>query len=242
MQGNKLYQKQLRAYFKGNDSFEVSDISEFYEQFEPDLKRGTLDWRIHELVKEEIIYRISRGTYTLSEVQKYVPSISLSLKQLFGKLKKEFPYTNICIWSTKWLSQWMLHIPNTYLTVVESEKDTESSVFHFLREIRNNVFLQPSSGILENYANFEKDIIIVKTLITQAPIREKEKTVIPEIEKILVDIAVDSELFEAYQGRDLEMIYQNVQDQYTINQSRLLRYAGRRNKTEEIKTLLNQPK
>lgn len=242
MTKDRLLRHELKNYFKDNETFKVSDIDVFYKQYEPNLKRGTLDWRIYELVQEGVIQRIGRGTYTMEKVNKFTPEISISIKQLFGKLRKEFPYTEMCIWTTKWLTPWMLHLPSTSFTIVESESGTEENVFYYLQEIRKNVFLMSSNNVLEKYADINKEIIIVKTLVSQSPISKRGTTVIPDLEKILVDIAIDKELYKAFQGRDLREIYTTVQQRYAINQNKLLRYAQRRTKKELIENLLEETK
>ena len=242
MTKNKLHRNQFQNYFRDEEAFEVADIEAFYRQFEPSIKRGTLDWRIHELVNQTVIYRIGRGKYTLREVREFTAPVSLRLKQLFGQLSNEFPYTKMCIWTTTWLHDWMLHLPAAHFLLVETEKGAEESRFYFLKEIRKNVFLQPSANLLEKYARYDKEIIIVKTLISQSPLVKKGKIVVPHLEKILVDLVADEELFQAFQGRDLLEIYSNSQRLYAVNEGRLLRYAQRRGRRETVLSLLNETK
>lgn len=242
MSDDKLHKADLIKHFKDIPAFKVSDIDQFYKRFTPDLKRGTLDWRIYELVKQGIITRIGRGIYTLGKERKYEPDLSLALKQLFGKLKNEFPYTNICVWTTRWLVGWMIHMPSTFFTIIETERDSEESLFFYLRDTRKNVFLNPSLGTLYKYAEPDKDVILVKTLVSQAPVREKENTIIPELEKILVDLVADEGYADIFQGRDLLEIYSNAQSQFSINESRLLRYAKRRTREEQVLKLIKETK
>ena len=60
----------------------------------------------------------------------------------------------------------------------------------------------------------------------------------PTLEKILVDIIADEELFAAQQG-ELEFIFKSAFDKYNINESKMKRYASRRNRKTEIKNQTN---
>tara|TARA_R110001583_G_scaffold48522_1_gene152030 strand:+ start:17647 stop:18273 length:627 start_codon:yes stop_codon:yes gene_type:complete len=199
------------------------------------VKKTTINWRIYKLVDEGIIQRIGRGIYKLGKQKEFTPVVSEENQILYLKLKEEFPFLNISIWSTKWVAQWMLHIPNNYETIIEVEKGSEENVFYFLSDIRGNVFLNPSKDILDKYANRNESIIIIKNLITDAPLQNVEQVKVPSIEKILVDLIVDTELYTAYQGRDLDTIIENAFEYNTIKKDTLLRYANRRRKKLFVK-------
>lgn len=110
-----------------------------------------------------IFQRIGRGKFTLGESQKYVPEISVATKNIFKKLKAEFPYANLCVWTTSVLNELMQHQPNRFLGLIETDKEITHSVFYFLREIKKSVFFEPTSDILEKYIVNEKDIFYHKT-------------------------------------------------------------------------------
>jgi hypothetical protein len=54
---------------------------------------------------------------------------------------------------------------------------------------------------------------------------------------MLVDLTTDKELV-SFQGNEIYHIYKNAFDKYTVNQQTMLRYAGRKNKREEIENIL----
>jgi hypothetical protein len=54
------------------------------------------------------------------------------------------------------------------------------------------------------------------------------------IEKILVDIFCDDVIFSAQQGAEKRTIFKEAFAKYTINQNKMLRYADRRRKKEEL--------
>ena len=226
----KLHIDTFKSTFKNIESISVNAIFSFYQKHDSKVKKNTVSWRIYNLVDKGIIQRIGRGKYKLGKQKEFKPLVSQETQKLYLKLKAAFPFLDISIWSTKWITQWMLHIPNNYETIIEVEKGSEENVFYFLSDIRDNVFLNPSKDTLDKYANRNKPIVIIKNLITGAPLQDVEQVKIPGIEKILVDLIIDTELYAAYQGRDLDSIIENAFQYNTIKKDTLLRYAGRRRK------------
>ena len=54
----------------------------------------------------------------------------------------------------------------------------------------------------------------------------------------IIDIFCNDIIFSAYQGNEMKTIYKNAFSKYAINESKLLRYANRRGKKEELKNYL----
>lgn len=187
--------------------------------------------------------RIGRGKFTLGEGKNYVPEISSATKNVFKKLKAEFHFANLCVWNTSVFNEFMQHQPNRFFVLVETDKETTNAVFYFLREIKKSVFIEPTKDILEKYVLNENEVFIVKPLISEAPTQNINGVETATIEKMLVDIFCDDIIFSAQQGAEMRTIFKEAFAKYTINQSKMLRYADRRRKKEElnqfVKTISN---
>ena len=83
------------------------------------------------------------------------------------------------------------------------------------------------------------DFILVKPLISEAPIHNEDGIPVPELEKTLVDYDADKE-YASLGEADVQKEFQQAFEIYPINTSRLLRYAGRKGKKEEIHHRLEQ--
>jgi uncharacterized protein DUF6577 len=201
---------------------------------EGEITESTLNWRIHSLLKRRLIKRQGRGVFALGETSQFVPEIDISVKKMHTQLNKQFPYAKICLWNTKIFNQWMLHQPSHFSTVVEVEKDAVESVFQFLQEHYDNVFLQPDKELMERYAIARPNVIIVLSLVSEAPTEQIHGTYTVTLEKLIVDVFCKPQIFAAQQGRDLAFIYDNIFAKYTINKNKLLRYADRRKKKEAL--------
>lgn len=240
---DKLHTGRIKHHFKGKTVFETKDIVNFYEKIEKDIKTSTVNWRVYTLVQEGVLQRIGRGKFRLGEGRKYIPEISSVTKSIFIKLKAEFPYANFCVWNTSVFNEFMQHQPNRFFLLVETDKETTDSAFYFLREIKKSVFIEPTNEILEKYIANEKEVFVIKRLISEAPTQSINKVNTATIEKLLVDIFCDDVIFSAQQGAEKRTIFKEAFAKYTINQSKMLRYADRRRKKEElnqfVKTISN---
>ena len=150
------------------------------------------------------------------------------------KLKQQFPLLDMCIWSPSVLASFMLHVPDIGYTFVDVEKDGMETVFHFLQdmELGRNILLVPSPTDCERYLT-GSDAIVVRQLIGQSPLTVVDGCIVPRIEKILVDVIGDNELFFA-SGSETYNIYEYAFERNRINKSKLLRYASRRNRKEKV--------
>jgi hypothetical protein len=93
---------------------------------------------------------------------------------------------------------------------------------------------------MNKYVMDSNEPIIITRLTTEAPTQEINKVVTQTIEKLLVDIYCDPVLFSAQQGAELERIYQSAFEKYAVNNTKMLRYASRRNKRDEIENFINK--
>lgn len=231
---------KLQIHFKDQSIFGNDDIVNFYREFEPSLTETNINWRVYNLVQTGVLSRIGRGKFTLGECVNFVPQISSNLKKIYAKLHKQFPYLKICVWHTAVLNELMLHQPGRFYTLIEVEKDAIENVFYSLKENKHNVFLNPSADILSRYASGEKEITIVKSLVSEAPMQKVNGVQTITIEKMLVDIFCDETIFASQQGGEMQNIFKEGFSRYTIHESRMLRYADRRGKKECFDNYLNK--
>lgn len=94
----------------------------------------------------------------------------------------------------------------------------------------------PDVALIKNaYAMVEDlhDFILVKPIISESPLAVKEGVSVPELEKILVDHEADKE-YAAMTDSEIQKEFQKAFELYSVNTSRLLRYAARKGKKEEI--------
>ena len=231
----KFIIEQLKQRFAGKSHITREELFDFYKSFEPDLKETTFTWRIYSLKENNLLKSVRKGIYMLSAKPAFHPQIESRLKDISVKIGKQFPAVRYCVWSTRWLNEWMIHQPGKFLLLVEVEASASESVFYFLKDANyKNVFFNPDDNLIERYVYEQTESIIVKTLITKAPIKKEEKIVIPTAEKLLVDLFVERKIFAPFQGSELVHIYNTLYEQYSLNITKMLAYAKRRTKEKEL--------
>jgi hypothetical protein len=234
---NKTLENKIDTYFERKKSLSKEELVLAIGNDFPDWTSSTVKVYLSKLKKEGVINNPSRGTYTISDKKTFNPEIPQNLKKVATKIQKEYPYVTSCVWSTIWLNDLMRHQPFKQYTVIEVEKEAAEQVFNYLNDNYKNVFLNPNSEIFDFYISSLDDIIIVKNLISEAPLEKINKINIPTLEKLLVDILIDKELFAAQQG-EIEFIFKTAFSKYTINRLQMKRYAMRRNREKEVGNII----
>jgi len=240
-----FYEKQLIGRFEKGKTFSRGDLYDFYLEYEPDLKDGTFGWRIYDLKNKNVIKSVGRGVYTVCDKPAYQPEINESSKKIARLLDKNFSDLNYCVWESSWLNEFSNHQVSSYFIILEVEKEMINSVFFNLKDNNiRNLFLQPDQNEMEIYVLEKEKPIVLKCLISRSPLQKindkKLKVNIPVLEKILTDIYCDRDTFYFYSGNEIEAIFENAINRYTLDFSRLLAYANRRGKEIEIKEFLTR--
>lgn len=226
-------------YFKSQSTLSKVELANAISEDFPDWSDATINVRISELKKEDIIQNPSRGYYTIKRKASYIPEISAKLRKLNNTLNKSLPYAEFCVWNTKWLNEFMRHQPFHFYQIIEVEKEAMESAFHALSETYSEIYLNPDAKDFERYISKSENPLIVKQLVSESPTYKSEKVNIPKIEKLLVDMLIDTDLFGAQQN-EIEFIYKNTLDKYNLNLGMMKRYAKRRNRENELIDILSK--
>ncbi len=214
----------------------------------PDLKVTTFDWILYNLKQKQIIVNSGRGIYALKSASTFTPAISKQLKVIYSKVQKRYQPTDLLIWETNLLNEFMIHQPFRSMIILETDSDTMDSVFFFLKDnVKNEVYLRSGFALkstslgefMDSYILESKHPIIVQKSISRAPNLMGKKVSVPTLEKILVDVFCDQILFTAYHGAELDHIFRNSFKRYQIDQTQLLSYASRRGKRDQVLSYIN---
>jgi hypothetical protein len=227
---NKLY-----ANFADASSVTSAELYSFLKMEFPDLAEKTISWKLNQLKAKGIIQHLSRGFYSLIKKREYTPELSANLKKISGKVKKDLPFVNMCIWDSRWFNEFMINQMFRYYIVVETEKDATESVFNLLTGFSKNVFLNPDAEIFSRYIVNHEEVIIVRPIISEAPLLEFDTIKVPSLEKLLIDCLIEKDLFAAQQD-ELDNIYKTIFQKYFINRNKIRRYARRRNQLTELES------
>ena len=221
-----------REYFTADELFQI------YKIYEPNLNYNTFKSRLRELKRRNLVRDVKRGIYTVSDKPYFKPEISKYLKKISKLFRLQYPDILYCTWSTSWINNFTIHQIISSFNILEVENDVADSIFYNLQDKGYSVFLQPDKDSIDRYVLTKEESLVIIPLISRAPTLTFEGIAVPSLEKILVDIFCDRELFFFISGNELSNVYRYAYKKYTLNFSRMLTYAERRKKMNEIRKIL----
>lgn len=241
---SKVLENELVKAFKGKASFSREELYAFYRFFEPELNEGTFGWRIYNLKARNIIKPLKRGVYALSSKPIYTPQASPRMLKLAKHLSANFTGIKHCIWEATWLNEFSKHQTSKSTLFIEVEKGFEETVFYALKDASyRDVFLNPDQTVIDLYVAESVQPIIIKKLLTRAPLLKRTANKVnfftPSLEKILVDVYADERLFHYLQGGELIQVFETALRNYSINFTTLFGYAKRRELDQTIQQFMN---
>lgn len=235
---DKTIENQIKIYFESNKTLSKEELMVLLKKDFPSYSDNTLNAYLYNLKKKKVINNLSRGLYTIGKIETFSPQINTQLKKIAARIHKTYPFINYCVWESSWLNDLMRHQPFKNFVIVEVEKIAAEQVFNDLNNNFPNVYINPDNIFFDRYISALDNVIIVKKLNAEAPTLKIKELTIPTLEKILVDILIDDNLFAAQQG-ELDFIFKSAFDKYAINESKMKRYAARRNRETQLENRLN---
>lgn len=190
--------------------------------------RNTVTCLLYRLVKVGCIIRVEKGLYAKA-ADKPVFKVKPTDEEiaLFKKIKAKYPFAPLCVYNGTILSPLQHHLSANNITYIETDRSAIESIFNYLREFEDKVWLTPDLDFIYKYIDLAKGGVIVKPLVTESPLQIVNGVTTPTLEKLLVDIRKDPD-FAYLQGIEAERMFENADNMYVINKTRLNRYARRR--------------
>jgi hypothetical protein len=93
--------------------------------------------------------------------------------------------------------------------------------------------------LARSYNQTDTTVYVTKQLKTPAVLPYTENKKISSLEKILVDLLAEPELYGQSQSEELNHIYKNASERYALDYPQMLKYATNRAKREEAEALLS---
>jgi len=244
--------------FKNIDYACKEEILNFFSTYYPDLSNSTFLWRLYELKEKGIITKISNDKYQIND-KYYKNSFSLTLPDnIISKTLMKFnksldnvhSYKNdekmICMWNLNILNSFTSHQYSKEIVFVEIDKYRIKELFFDLKDKLNTKYYI-SKEYTKDYDHIalEGKIIIINTLVKRAPLKKQNArlnhyVVSPKLEKILVDIIANKEIFNMYDKASIKEIFLNCYEKYNLDFTTLLYYAKNRGIRETVRAFTEQ--
>lgn len=227
----------LRSSLNGKVEFSTQELITSLHGFMPGISNSTIAWRLNQLKKEKFIYQVGRGVYSFIYKPNFTIELSLRSKRLYNKIKGVYS-GEIVLWDTIILSEILGNKISKNWVFIALNKDDLDFLFNEMLSFSKKVYLLPDKETINRYLIPQDEAIILTPLITETPIERSSEYLIPSIEAILVNAWLEYEQYLQPLGVDIRLLYQQAFFKYNINKSKLLRYARRRDKRNEINEFL----
>jgi len=217
-----------------SSNFSTQQLSTFLKSQLPDLQESTIGWRINQLKNEGFIFQIGRGIYSFEGKPEYEPTLSLKGKRLYNRVAKLVPDMKLVMWELEMLDELLAHSEKRCFYFISTKKENLETLFDKMLGFSKKVFLNPDNSLFNRYILPLEEAIILRPLVSEAPVMEVNGVHTPTLEGLLVDVSVKDRLILENTGNSIEDLFQQAIEKYNINQSKLLRYAARRDKRTEL--------
>lgn len=232
----KNYSQSIMDYAALHPNFGLQELYAYLDG-EAGISRQTVSWYLTKLTESGRLRRIGHGLYAKPTKQEFVIIPTDEDRTLHDELKRLWPFAHFCIYNGSVISPLQHHLAANNITYIETEREATSAVFNHLRDDGRTAYLRPTRDLIYNYIDLSQPAIFVKPLITESPTLQNEGVMVPTLEKLLVDLQKDQDFFYLQEAEGLNIV-SNALSLYTINESRLLRYASRRGIRKEIETII----
>ncbi len=236
--------EKIQKHSLHQKTISLKDLQQLHQKSVVKVSESDFFWQLQELKQQKIVREIDATTYKILSI--FQPKLDATTLVLHQHLASRFDLTNYCIWKSGWYNQFSRHQILQNFTVIEIEKETTESVFYELKEMNfGDVFLilnKEDEAVLDRYAFEAQNPIIIQKMISKAPKQEikmeNEMISVPYLEKMLVDLFVDTALLVAYKGAEQIQIMENALLNYVIDFKKMFAYAKRRGKEKQFKIFL----
>ena len=236
-----------KDFMKSNIFATKEEIMGFIFASNPDRNVSNSRFYLFDLVRANVIYKYDAKRYKyLGNLKQFSYQFTKSDLDIKKSIEERFDDIQLCIWNTSFLSKYVNLLPFDYYTFLEIDKSYLNLIFDFLKNDYHILYL-PDQNDLDIYRT-KSNQIILKKLLARAPLdktydnyigvnkknKSRKKVVFaPRIEKILVDIFVEADMYSVFS--EIDEIFENILKEYAVNFQKLLYYAKNRNVEEKIR-------
>jgi hypothetical protein len=244
--------------FKNVDYAYKDEIFDFFSDYYPNLSNSTFLWRLFELKDKGIITKISNDMYQIND-KNYKNSFSLpiqddivtkTLMKFNEPLDNRHSYKNdekmICTWDLSILNSFTSHQYSKEIVFVEIDKYRIEELFFELKDkLSDKYYISKEYNKDYDHIALEERIIMINALVKRAPLEKRyarlnHYIVSPKLEKILVDIIANKEIFTMYDKASIKEIFLNSYEKYNLDFTTLLYYAKNRGIRKTVRLFISQ--
>ena len=234
MQDN-LHIEELLINLKYKTVLSVDDIVDFYREYNPNTPISTIRWRIHSLVDRGVLHSVGRGLYMFGAKKGFVPEIYRKTEAIAGIMRKRLPFAEYCQWDYAVHNAFSMHLSSFQIYFVDVEREATEAAYYEIKERYPKTIMQ--RHLAEDLPSYD-GFVVVRNMVSSAPIVCNGDFRMASLEKILVDFTLDRVF--TFPDSELYTMYGNAFEAYSINRTRMLRYAERRGRRNVVEHIINE--
>jgi len=213
--------------------FSRSELRAEIEETAGNLSEANFKRILRKLLGSGELLRVGRNAYSAADGRKnYAYGYSDRAQNIAEYIEQNNPYLEFVIMELVQLNEFVNHQIAHNVYFLYAEGDYGEYLFDPLKSMfPGKVLLYPDAEIFHRY--WSEDVIVIEKLVSQSPRDKKSKWPV-RIEKLLVDLFADDILESVVSRSEYPGIYEGVFGQYAVDESSLLRYAGRRGVKKKI--------
>lgn len=207
----------------------------------PQMRDSSYHWAVCGMLKSGNLTKVARNVYVVQnerEKPEYRPAYSDLAAKLIAQISDKYPSVHFTVLETALMNDFLNHLVAQNTVFVQVEKDISVFVFRFLQELSyEHLLYKPKKADYALY--WEKDCIVVTDMISEAPLSAYAPREIC-LEKMLVDMYCDKLISSAYSISEYPEVLKQAVETYHFEPAKMMRYARRRGKENELKKILEE--
>lgn len=218
--GVKTIKEHIRNYAEGKYYFHIKDLKKHFFESNIEYKEDSIIKSLYRMKKNKVIFKAGRGWY--STIKEEFALDTKPIKRIIKIIEERFPLLKFSCWSTKQIRSYFHHLPSHFVTYVNTDKDYLQSLKDFLTDNGYNTYQNPRKIETEKYVEINKRTVILRPSISYREPKDKNYA---KIEKILVDLLVETKRINLTDMEEYKRVISNIITKYRINIAIMLNYA-----------------
>ncbi|MBR6270613.1 MAG: hypothetical protein IKR26_00435 [Lachnospiraceae bacterium] len=222
---------EVLKYFQEDIVFDKKAFREAVHYETPECSEANINWMLVSLRRQGDLVTAGAGKY-------YIPSKDTNSKKSYfyphsreyfaieKDITEFFPLVRFQMWELIQMNDFVNHQIAKNVIFIEVEAMLVDTVYEKLHEKYPYAMIQPTVDIFYKQRAPETDIVVQK-LLSEAPAPDANHSCV--IEKLLVDLLSKKLSGSLIERSEYPRIYEDVFRKYNIDETRMFRYAKRRN-------------
>ena len=214
----------------GKSIITEKEIIDIIKKENDEISETDLKWKLFHYCRENGLQSIGAQQYAkIGSVYDY--KLGIVAEEIRNRLVSRYPEIKIVVWESSILNEWLNLLIAKNTIFIETPKDFTDTIYEAITELDENALVLVNPKTDEFFRYQRNNLIVLKTMVDRAPI---SKTNHLTIEKLFVDLLCDKFLIELFDTHTVQEVIQDASASYAVNEKKLLAYARRRGRYDEI--------